>query len=124
LQTADYVFQQSYPPLWWIVLTGQIIDDFMTSWLMRWASHVAPITPLMFRMMTDSRDLDGLHRLVSNLEDGPVGQDWHDELKLLSGNPVTFRQAVFESYYVKRPSVPVEVAGRVLPSHTRIAAAR
>lgn len=34
---------------------------------------------------------------------------------LLSGNPVTFRQALFESYYVKRPSVPVEVAGRILP---------
>ena len=45
------------------------------------------------------------------------GQDWHDvSLTLLSGNPVTFRQALFESYYVKRPSVPFEVAGRVLPS--------
>jgi hypothetical protein len=45
------------------------------------------------------------------------GQDWHDvSLTLLSGNPVTFRQALFESYYVRRPSVPVEVAGRVLPS--------
>jgi len=44
------------------------------------------------------------------------GQDWHDvSLTLLSGNPVTFRQALFESYYVRRPSVPVEVAGRVLP---------
>ena len=45
------------------------------------------------------------------------GQDWRDvSLTLLSGNPVTFRQALFESYYVKRPSVPVEVAGRILPS--------
>ena len=44
------------------------------------------------------------------------GQAWHDvTLTLLSGNPVTFRQALFESYYVQRPSVPVEVAGRVLP---------
>jgi hypothetical protein len=44
------------------------------------------------------------------------GQDWHDvSLSLLSGNPVTFRQALFESYYVQRPNVPVEVAGRVLP---------
>jgi hypothetical protein len=30
-------------------------------------------------------------------------------------HPVTFRQSLFESYYVARPSVPVEVAGRVLP---------
>ncbi len=44
------------------------------------------------------------------------GQAWHDvSLTLLSGNPVTFRQSLFESYYVVRPSVPVEVAGRVLP---------
>jgi hypothetical protein len=44
------------------------------------------------------------------------GQAWHDvSLTLLSGNPVTFRQSLFESYYVARPSVPVEVAGRVLP---------
>ena len=44
------------------------------------------------------------------------GQAWHDvSLTLLSGNPVTFRQSLFESYYVVRPNVPVEVAGRVLP---------
>ena len=44
------------------------------------------------------------------------GQDWRDvSLTLLSGNPITFRQALFESYYVQRPSVPVEVAGHVLP---------
>ena len=44
------------------------------------------------------------------------GQPWHDvSLTLLSGNPVTFRQSLFESYYVARPNVPVEVAGRVLP---------
>jgi hypothetical protein len=44
------------------------------------------------------------------------GQPWHDvSLTLLSGNPVTFRQSLFESYYVTRPNVPVEVAGRVLP---------
>jgi len=44
------------------------------------------------------------------------GQDWNDvELTLVSGNPVTFRQALYESYYVPRPQVPVDVAGRVLP---------
>ena len=44
------------------------------------------------------------------------GQAWQDvELTLLSGNPVTFRQALYESYYVTRPTVPVEAGGRVLP---------
>src|SRR5262249_16306821 len=44
------------------------------------------------------------------------GQNWQSvELTLLSGNPVTFRQAIYEAYYINRPEVPVEVAGRVLP---------
>ena len=44
------------------------------------------------------------------------GRAWQDvELTLLSGNPVTFRQALYESYYVPRPVVPVESGGRILP---------
>ena len=44
------------------------------------------------------------------------GRAWQDvELTLISGNPVTFRQALYESYYVMRPTVPVESGGRVLP---------
>ena len=44
------------------------------------------------------------------------GEDWKGiELTLLSGNPVSFRQAIYQAYYVNRPEVPVEVAGRVLP---------
>lgn len=44
------------------------------------------------------------------------GADWRDvELTLVSGNPVTFRQALYTSYFVQRPEVPVEVLGRVLP---------
>jgi hypothetical protein len=44
------------------------------------------------------------------------GQKWSDvELTLLSGDPVTFRQALYESYYVPRPVVPVESGSRVLP---------
>jgi hypothetical protein len=37
------------------------------------------------------------------------------ELTLLSGNPVTFRQALYQSYYLLRPLVPVESGSRVLP---------
>jgi hypothetical protein len=44
------------------------------------------------------------------------GEDWNDvELTLVSGNPVTFKQAIYDTYYVTRPTVPVEVLGRVLP---------
>jgi hypothetical protein len=45
-----------------------------------------------------------------------TGQDWSKvELTLVSGSPVTFRQALYQAYYVNRPDVPVEVMGRVLP---------
>jgi hypothetical protein len=44
------------------------------------------------------------------------GADWTDvDLTLVSGNPVTFKQALYASYYVRRPEIPVEVMGRVLP---------
>ena len=50
--------------------------------------------------------------VVENLS----GRDWEGvELTLASGNPVTFRQALYTAYFVHRPLVPVEVLGRVLP---------
>ncbi len=58
----------------------------------------------------------GLGRSVENLS----GQDWKDvELTLVSGRPVAFRQALYEAYYVKRPEVPIEVAGRLMPGVDR-----
>jgi hypothetical protein len=48
------------------------------------------------------------------------GQDWKDiELTLVSGRPVAFRQALYEAYYVTRPEVPIEVAGRLMPGVDR-----
>ena len=45
-----------------------------------------------------------------------TGEPWINvDLTLTAGNPVTFRQAIYDTYYVNRPSVPVEVLGRVLP---------
>jgi hypothetical protein len=44
------------------------------------------------------------------------GRSWREvELTLVSGNPVTFHQALYESYYVKRPTVPIEAGDRILP---------
>jgi hypothetical protein len=48
------------------------------------------------------------------------GQNWKDvELTLVSGRPVAFHQALYDAYYVKRPDVPVEVAGRLMPGVDR-----
>jgi len=44
------------------------------------------------------------------------GQDWRGvELTLLAGNPVSFRQAIYDAYYLDRPEVPVDVVGHILP---------
>jgi hypothetical protein len=44
------------------------------------------------------------------------GADWNEvTLTLQYGNPVTFRQALYRSYFVQRPEVPVEILGHVLP---------
>jgi Domain of unknown function (DUF4139) len=48
------------------------------------------------------------------------GRDWKDiELTLVSGRPVAFHQALYEAYYANRPEVPIEVAGRLMPSVDR-----
>src|SRR4029453_9095546 len=48
------------------------------------------------------------------------GQDWKDvDLTLVSGRPVAFRQALYEAYYVKRPKVPIEGAGKIMPGVAR-----
>jgi hypothetical protein len=48
------------------------------------------------------------------------GQDWKGvELTLVSGRPVAFHQALYEAYYVTRPEIPVEVAGRLMPNVDR-----
>jgi hypothetical protein len=45
-----------------------------------------------------------------------TASDWNDvDLTLVSGNPVTFRQQLYQSYYVSRPEIPVQVFGRVMP---------
>lgn len=75
----------------------------------------APLWKASYRMLlsagSDQARLQGWAHL-ENLS----GQDWKDiSLTLASGNPVTFRQALYQAYFVDRPSVPVEVLGRVLP---------
>lgn len=54
--------------------------------------------------------------IVENLS----GQDWKDvDLTLVSGRPVAFHQALYNAYYVTRPEVPVEIAGRLMPGIDR-----
>lgn len=45
-----------------------------------------------------------------------TGADWDDvSITLTSGSPVTYTQALYESYYLPRPELPVRVMNRVMP---------
>ncbi len=44
------------------------------------------------------------------------GHDWKNvALTLVSGNPVTFRQQLYNAYFVQRPEVPIDVLARIAP---------
>ncbi len=77
----------------------------------------APLWKSTYRLRVPDSGAEGKGLLqgwavVENLS----GKDWNKvELTLISGNPVTFRQQLYNAYFVNRPEVPVEVLGRVLP---------
>ncbi|MDD9901301.1 MAG: DUF4139 domain-containing protein [Alphaproteobacteria bacterium] len=76
----------------------------------------APLWKAAYRMVLPENGKDsGLLQgwaVVENM----TATDWQDvDLTLVSGNPVTYKQSLYESYYVDRPEIPVEVFGRVMP---------
>ena len=75
----------------------------------------APLWKASYRLVLEA-DSDKAHLQGWAHLENLSGQDWDDiSLTLASGNPVTFRQALYQAYFVERPQVPVEVSGRVLP---------
>lgn len=81
---------------------------------------VAPLWKASYRLVLPAADADpatATARLQgwATLEN-VSGSDWSNvSLSLQYGNPVTFHQAIYRSYFVTRPEVPVEVLGRLLP---------
>ena len=81
---------------------------------------VAPLWKASYRMLLPPPDADPAGAMArmqgwATLENAS-GVDWSDvALTLQWGNPVTFHQAIYRSYFVARPEVPVEVLGRLLP---------
>lgn len=76
----------------------------------------APLWKSSYRMVVPEVGKDkGLLQgwaIVENM----TASDWNNvDLTLVSGNPVTFRQNLYQSYYVDRPEIPVQVFGRVMP---------
>jgi len=76
----------------------------------------APLWKTAYRMVVPETGKDkGLLQGWAIVENMTAG-DWKNvDLSLVSGNPVTFHQALYPSYYVDRPDIPVQVFGRVMP---------
>lgn len=77
----------------------------------------APLWKVTYRLTLPDRPGAPAHIQGWAVVENRSGQAWKGvDLTLLAGNPTTFRQALYDSYMVDRPSVPVDVVGRVLPS--------
>jgi hypothetical protein len=83
----------------------------------------APIWKTAYRLTVPSQDASagGGAGSMSNLQGWAVienmsGQDWRGvELTLTSGKPVAFQQNLYDSVFNQRPSVPIEMPGRIVP---------
>ena len=77
----------------------------------------APLWKATYRLVLPAKDGDPARLQGWAVLENQSGTDWNGvALTLQYGNPVTFRQAIYQSYYVQRPEVPVEILGRILPS--------
>jgi hypothetical protein len=78
---------------------------------------VAPLWKASYRLVLPAKDGDPARLQGWAVLENQSGSDWNGvALTLQYGNPVTFRQAIYRSYFVQRPEVPVEILGRILPS--------
>ena len=76
----------------------------------------APLWKVSYRLVLPAQGMTKARLQGWAVLENATGADWNGvELALQYGNPVTFRQAIYRSYFVQRPEVPVEVLGRLLP---------
>jgi len=77
----------------------------------------APVWKASYRLTVPGEgDVTKAHLQGWAVVENMSGQDWKDvDLTLVSGHPIAFRQALYQSYYVDRPYVPVDVVGRLIP---------
>ncbi|WP_178131194.1 DUF4139 domain-containing protein, partial [Reyranella sp. CPCC 100927] len=77
----------------------------------------APVWKASYRLTVPGEgDVTKAHLQGWAVVENMSGQDWKDvDLTLVSGHPIAFRQALYQSYYIDRPYVPVDVVGRLMP---------
>ena len=73
-----------------------------------------PIWKVAYRLQLGANDKGRLQGWA--ILENTSGRDWDEvDLTLLSGNPVTFRQPLYQAYYTDRPTIAVETPNRLLP---------
>ncbi len=76
----------------------------------------APLWKTTYRVVLPATDGAPARLQAWAVLENQSGADWNGvDLTLQYGNPVTFRQALYRSYYVQRPEVPLDILGRILP---------
>lgn len=76
----------------------------------------APLWKAAYRIILPKKDTDTAFVQGWAVLENTTGGDWDNvNLSLVSGNPVTYRQNLYDSFYVDRPILPVEVFGKVMP---------
>jgi hypothetical protein len=76
----------------------------------------APMWKTAYRLVVDRKDDAKAYLQGWAILENTTGQDWNEiEVTLLSSNPVTYRQALYESYYLDRPFLPLRVMDRLMP---------
>lgn len=76
----------------------------------------APLWKVSYRLVLPAQMAPTARMQGWAVLENATGADWKGvEVALQYGNPVTFRQALYAQYFVRRPEVPVEILGRILP---------
>lgn len=76
----------------------------------------APVWKAAYRLVLSGADAGEALLQGWAVVENATGGDWQQvELALISGNPVTWRQSLYDSYYVPRPELPVQVVESVTP---------
>ena len=77
---------------------------------------MAPVWKSAYRLVLPEQDSNTAYLQGWAILENTTGQDWDDvTVTLLSGNPVTYKQSLYESYYLDRPFLPLRVMDRVMP---------
>ncbi len=77
----------------------------------------APLWKSSYRLVLPKDAKDGKAVLQGwAVLENTTGIDWKGvSVTLMSGSPVTYKQSLYESYYLPRPELPVKVMDRVMP---------